>query len=199
MTDNIAMPDGAVLATKQVAGAHRPRITVGDDLSGAMMTVTDGHHDVHSETAYHAEIVDTTMLITEYIGISFTTPPAATARVHIFIEWGSMSIAHIELLEAPALANGSALGSFNRARFSDKATAVTNLKSYDSTGIDTIGGGTQLWAEYGFASFKTGSRSASQDEWVLAPSASYAIKLTADANSNAGQIDLSWYEHPDAP
>ena len=197
MTDNFAMPDGVVLATKQVAGAHRPRIAVGDDISGAAITITDGHHDVHDETAYHAGVVDIAMLITEYIGVSFTTPPAATARVHLFIEWGGKAIAHIELLEAPTLANGSTLVSYNRARFSGKTTAVTDLLSYDSTGIDTIGGGTQLWAEYGFASFKTGSRSSSQDEWVLAPSTSYAVKLTADANANAGQVDLTWYEHPD--
>ncbi len=200
MTDNVALPDLAVLATKEVDSANRLRVAVGDDISGAAMIITDGHHEVHAGHAYHAMTVDTSSTTADYIGISFTTPTAAVGRMHLLVCWVSKAAAHTELIEAPDLANGSAHTAYNRARFSDHTSDLSSLLSYNSTvGGATITGGTVLWSEYTWVDFKTGMRSRAQAEWVLAASTSYAVKTTADAVNNAESVCMIWYEHVDSP
>ncbi len=34
-------------------------------------------------------------------------------------------------------------------------------------------------------------------EWMLEQNTQYAVRLTSDVSSNAGQIILDWYEHTD--
>jgi hypothetical protein len=174
---------------------------VVDDISGAQATISFAHHEIHEEDAYTANFVipGVTGSITEYLGIGFTTPPAAVKRIHMIGEFQSGAAAHVEVIEIPTvLTGGVTLAAYNHARFSTNVTKLKGLTSYDSTGAGVITGGTAISSLYVWTGNKAGGGARGVAEFILKPETVYAIKLTFDANNNGGHILLNWYEHKDA-
>lgn len=172
-----------------------------DPTSNALFITNFPHHKIHEGSAYLLDIVDTSMGNTEYIGVSFTTPAAVAGKIHLIMSFAAKAASHLDLIEIPqTLTNGTVVVPLNRDRNSDNESALTSVKTYDSTASDVItaGTGTVIHDLYTWADKKTGGESRDTDEIILKASTSYAVKLTADAATNAGHIILSWYEHVDS-
>lgn len=168
-----------------------------DGISNALSVIDFAHYEVHEGNSYKADIVDTSMGATEYIGIAFTTPAAEAGLVHIIMGYVSRASAHLELIESPGvLTGGVALTAFNRDRGNANTSNVIGLKSYDSTvGGHVITGGTVIHDLYTWASKQIGDRDRDSGEMILAPATTYAVKLTADEANGAAQVIIVWYEH----
>ena len=198
-----------VIATELNAGVHTFRhVIVTDDGSLVYDSTTESikyvdfaHHKTHEKKAYILSTVDIAMANNDYIGFSFTTPVAAAGRPHFVMKYESKAAAHIELIEIPqTLTNGSVAVPLNRHRDGGGASTLTDVLSYNSIAGDVIlqGTGTVIQDFYTWASKQIGGGARSDREMVLKPSTSYAVLLTADANTNAGHIELTWYEHVDS-
>ncbi len=176
-----------VLATDQI-----------DDITEAVTIVEFPHHEAHEGDAYMAHTVDIAMANNDYIGIVFTTPTSTTARMHMLASFSSKAMVHLDIIRGPSISGGTALTAFNRAEFSTNTSAAANMKSYDSTAGDAITGGTTIHPIYAFAGKQAGNERREDDEIILKSNTVYGFKLIADEASNAGEIQLSWYEHADS-
>lgn len=172
-----------------------------DAMTEGIITITLPHHEIHEEDSYVLELVDTVLDNTEYFGVAFTTPAATTTRIHLIFGFISKAASHIELIEEPeTLTNGTVITPLNRARFSSNNSALTNVKTYDSAGGDviTVGSGLVIHHLYTWTDKKHTTKNRDDDEFILDASTRYAVKFTADAAANAGQIIVTWYEHRDS-
>jgi hypothetical protein len=172
-----------------------------DPTSEALKMISFEHGEIHEGKFFILDLVDTNMANTNYIGISFTTPAAAAGRIHFIMAFASKAAAHLELIEIPqTLTNGTAATPLNRFRDSVNTSGLTSVKTYDSTAGDviTIGTGTIIHDLYAWSDRKIGDKNRDFNEFILKANTSYAVKLTADENTNAGHIILNWYEHIDS-
>jgi len=168
-----------------------------DTVSGVQPVIDAAHFEMHRQYGFVTTLVDTSMANTEYIGLAFTTP-AAPKHVHMMTAFATKAGASLQIIEGPTLSGGTAATAYNRWRDSTNAAAITNFKKYDSAGGDSISGGTVIWDRYAWSDKKsTGVLDRNSDELVLKAATVYAIKLTALADTNAGHIEMNWYEYND--
>jgi hypothetical protein len=164
------------------------------------------HGEIHKGCAYVTEAIDESMANNETIVIAFKTP--AVPEVHMVVDFGAKSSAHVELIEAPvwSTGTGSQLPVYNRDRNSANTTSLledTGGSFVDSDNVvlnpTNLAGGTVIpdGTLYVFAPTGLGSTSRSRGtvETILAVSTLYAFKFEADAGTNAGHLKLRWYEH----
>lgn len=180
-----------------------------DDLNGAVSVIPYEHKEIHSKDSFHVDTTDTSMANNDTLVVAFKTP-AGTKRGHMVIGFHSKGMANIQMLEGPTWDNesGSLLPIYNRFREDapDSSVLLEDAGQASFTATNnlilnpaSLAGGAALDTLYTFASRNRetgGSRGI--HEWVLEPDEQYAIVLTANEASNAGQLIVDWYEHTDA-
>lgn len=180
------------------------RSFVLDDSTHGLTTISTTRQEIHDGHAFCANIVDTNMGDEATLILAFKTPNS-TKMPHPIISWSSKAEAHIELLEAPTWTGGSGsqYSLYNRRRDSsiqsillENTTGVfiaSNKLVKDPTGLT---GGSVLWRGYNWGDKKTPTiPNRDEEEWSLKPNTQYAVRLTADAITNAGFFCVVWFEH----
>ena len=166
-----------------------------DKSTGALITITYAHHEIHDGDMYHcfdssdnlgAETGDRIQLV-------FTTADIAK-RAHIIFETYGSGEHYVTLREAPAAGTGgAAVTIYNRNRGSSNTpSAITAVTKDDSNAT----GGALLFGHYIGAGKTSGGSVRGVEEWILAPNTKYALRCYATADINA-YIEMSWYEHVD--
>lgn len=168
--------------------------------------VTDiTHHQVHEGESFECEAHDIDMGSADTIVLAFKTP-SGPKQIHLAVAYASKADAHVDLLEAPTwtASSGTQKTIFNRFRDSAEASVVLEDKGTGSfvasdnmiQDPDSLAGGEIVDSSYNWSDRKTTFSDRGDSEFVLKVNTQYAVRLTADAGTNAGQIKLSWYEHP---
>ena len=196
--------------------AQRPRTWFGitsedqypaivDQGSSALVGVSFAHHNLHAGKSYEVTAVDLSMQDTDKLIVAFRT--GATGNVHLLIEFATTIGGHLELIEGPTWTTntGTATTVYNR-RFDSSNTSLIEEDKSDTPAWTAgavlvnptgLSGGTVKDVRYLLAAnaAREGGARRGTSEWVLAPSTQYAVKYTADGNSNGGFVSLTWYEH----
>lgn len=179
-----------------------------DATTGDIRPTEGSHAHIHEGMAYEVCGVNLNMASAATLILAFKTP-SAPARLHFVVEFTSLVKSHIELLEGPTWTQGTGtqvaihnrrrdtsmrssgvLEDQGQASFIASDTAILDPTiTDDGAVIDTL---------YAFA-IKNRSTGQGRDrtEWDLEPDTLYAVRLTSDDNSGAGQLILNWYEHDD--
>ena len=179
-----------------------------DTLFKTPVVINVEHHEIHEGGSFLCSTVNATMSDTETLALCFKTP-AGTKRAHMFVGYVSKLSGHLDLLEAPTWTTGSGTQQpiYNRKRLAGMTASVL-LEDTTSTFVangamvrnpGSLAGGTSIEQYYTFGKKDKigGGGHHSDDEWILKPDTLYALRFTADENSNGGQIMLNWYEHTD--
>lgn len=184
------------------------RLAGFDNLFKVLLTLDAPHHEIHEGDSFCSSAVDTSMGNGDTLVLAFKTM-AGTKRAHIVVQFLALSGGHVEILEGPTWDNesGSLNPIFNRKRTSPALLSEmledSGQAAFTATGNlvlnpTTLAGGTALCPEYSFGTVSKPAVSGRElVEWVLRPDTQYAVRLTADAASNKGQLILAWYEHMD--
>ena len=169
--------------------------------------IDSAHHEIHEGDSYMAYNDELTMATTETINFAFKTPPAATKKIHMVIEYETLIGGYIEVLEAATWTaqTGTAFVPINRHRDSSNSSALlgdetttiftANEIAYDVTTILTTNASTIYLDRAPGAQNKKAHASRAMEEIILKSATTYVIRFTAVGNSNSGFIRLSWYEH----
>ncbi len=177
-----------------------------DDLHLAPVIMDITHHQIHEQESYECSTVDTSMGAADTLVLAFKTPPTPT-RIHIVVGYASKAAAHIDVLEGPTwdASSGTQKAIFNRYRDFAGTSAILENQGTGSFAASNnmnrnptnLAGGTIVDDSYNWSDRKTTFEDRGDTEIILKADTQYAIRLTTDDASNAGQIKLSWYEHPD--
>ena len=186
---------------------NNTRLVELDNLFKALLVIDTAHHEIHEGDGFHCVGADTSMSDAETLILAFKTP-AGTKRAHMTFDYGALVAGRLELIEGPTWTEetGSAANIFNHQRASSKTPMLLENRAQvtftaseemilNPTGLS---GGTAILLGHVYGSKQAGGgRDRGTAEWVLAPGVAYAVRFTADGNSNAGVIILDWYEHTD--
>ncbi len=189
-----------------------------DGMSGAAIVVDHQESFLHQGKMFHAHYESDptdSNLIGEETAIGFTTPAAASGRVHMIIDVRADEESVWELREDPAivLGSGNELNPLNRFRDSANRSAlignnatlpVNAYTTYDVGEANTAGlaGGEIL--EHETIAIAGGppfggvgnAEARGEREWILMADTEYVIILTCSSNNNTThEISLTWYEH----
>lgn len=184
------------LTSKTYTPAGREVVMV-EEITGARPTITSDHANIHNGIAFTT-------------ANKFTLAAAASGYLEIIVPAGAyihfkpVSMQSdgpkitVQLIEAPTLTTGStAVIPVNRRRIGTPAISVVTVKNNPtavSAGTvldqDYIGGGSSAGG-----STTSGGMAINDNEWVLKPATTYAIKVT---NGGSGSADVNiktfWYE-----
>jgi len=163
------------------------------------------HAEIHKGKHFVATIFDEAMGDNEILELCFKTP--TDKEYHMTINYAGKVAGHVELLGS-ADWSGGATG--EQVEVTNRNQTINSLSTvlddfiavgvYESSGMMVKGvsglAGTTLWESWNFAVKNQGGVAAggSRDEFILAPDTKYAIKYHANAGSNAGFLELNWYE-----
>ena len=179
-----------------------------DALTGVDIGISYPHHEIHGGSSFVCDAVDIDMGDTDTLVLAFQTA-AGTKRVHILVDYITLTGGHVDILEGPTWDNesGDLNPIFNRKREAamESSNILEDSGQAPFTATDNmilnpanLAGGTIVHCLYAFGNknqFSGGAREV--DELILKPDTQYAYRFTADAASNAAQMTLNWYEHTD--
>ena len=191
-----------------------PRV---DSMTGAQLGIDYPHHEIHGGSSFAVDYSETTAATDDHrTGIAFTTPAAASGRVHFIVTATASQPAEFFLLESAVFVDGTqgTPGTvMNRFRGNANTSAVSNLEGaanansfskFDEaefTAATFTGGGTGLAhgiLEGGSGPFAVGGASRGAQEWILDASTIYCFYIqNIGANANTHNIEANWYEHVD--
>lgn len=209
----------AILVVVVCVAAQRPRTWFGitseaqypvdvDQTSSALMVIAFAHHELHEGDSYEVTAADESMSNNDTLIIAFRT--GATKNTHMLISFQATIAGHIDLIEGPTwdTNTGTATTVHNRRRDSSNTSLIEEDKSdtpawtagavlVNPTGLAD---GTVIDTRYALAAqaAREGGGERGTVEWVLTTSTQYAVRFTADGNSNGGFVSLNWYEHTDS-
>ena len=173
-----------------------------DKSTGAQITITYPHHEVHSGSSFRASHFAAGGSGTKAT-ISFTT--ADTDKwLHVIFTSRSNVEAIFTFGEGATVtgSSGSDYAPRNRNRNSTKTSGVSGAGSAGAAGNCTVGGtvtdfGTILEQLHFGSGVKVGGDTRGTAEWVLAPNTVYAVEIESQAASSEVFVDADWYEHSD--
>lgn len=176
-----------------------------DDNTGAVTTIKLSHNKVHDEDAYKSDTVDESMADEATLVLAFKTPNT-TVWIHLIVELAVKAASHLEILEGPTwdTNSGTVNPIYNRNRNSSNVSVLLEDKTatpvFTATGNvllnpSNLAGGTVIHDFYVFSDKKFGGQQRDAEEFILKQNKTYAIKIEADAATNAAQLTLNWYEH----
>jgi len=172
-----------------------------DSLTETKKRMSLEHYEIHKGGSYTVSVVDESMGDNDTLIIAFQT---GTPEIHVVISYDCKVSCHVDLIENPSWdsTSGSAVTIFNRNRNSPNTSTVKGNKSgvFVANQIvenpTNLAGGTVLPPNYAFGTKQGGLEMIrGQHEFILKTDEEYAIRLTADGESNAGFIKLNWYEN----
>ena len=167
-------------------------------------TILYAHSELHRGKSYTCGITDESMADGDEIALCFKT---STKEMHMIAHYGVKAAGHIEILESPNWSGGQTgtqVDIYNRHRrvgfgtgfvTTDwQATGVFENSGNMVQGVIGLAGGAVIWDDYLFAQIAGGSVQRGTSEVVLKTGTQYAIRIEADAGSNAAHLRLDWYE-----
>ena len=166
-----------------------------DDVDEVLVTIDFVHHEIHEGNHYTATIYDNDVDIVGPKYVRVTTP--ATGATHfIFSVTGDAGFL-AEFYEDPTLdAAGAAVARINNNRVSVNTADVTVFQ--DTTTQAPNNDGTLLWAALagagGNPAQSNSGQSGARQEFILAVSEDYLVKVTSLADNTAINIQAEWYE-----
>lgn len=183
-----------------------------DELTGAMITITSQHYEVHEGHYFKSDIEDLSMADTANLTFAFKTM-AGTKTAHIWIEFTTLVGGHFRIWEDVTWTTntGTLVPIYNRKReasmnssglLEDKTatpvfTATDNVL-LNPDGLD-ISSATLLhhFIAWGKKEKLQAQGARDAEELILKPDTQYAITFTSSGGSNKAQMILNWYEHTD--
>jgi len=181
-----------------------PNVRRKDELGKWRYTLS--HHETHQGDHYSAYQVDESMADGDKLTFTFKTPNT-DKHIHILINFASKAGCHITIAEGATWvrkAVGDVVTIYNHRRQDPKESGIlSNIAQTDfnagmlmGTDDQSLVNTTIIKADYIFgAANKGGGTSRGTAERVLLKDTQYAIQLETDGGSNAGFIELNWYEH----
>lgn len=198
-----------LLAAVTVFAANNYHLDIAnmvETLSDSVITIGVEHGFAHAGKAFYCDTADITMADTETLILAFKTPNT-DKLVHLVVDFASKAGGHLDIIEGPGWTTqtGSQVSIFNRKRSSTNASVL--LEDSQAGGFAANGkmvlnpssftGGSSIRNLYVFTA--TGGRgrgsTRASGEIILKPNTTYGVKYTADGSTNAGALDLVWYEH----
>ena len=177
-----------------------------DSTSRANVVLTHLHHEGHEGMSFYASAADASMANTDTLVLAFKVP-TGTVLPHFAFEFASLGAIHIDLLEGTVWTAGSGSQSplYNRKRSSSNSSVLQEDTAGSFSATDNFvlnptitDAGTAIRTVHAFAERPfDGVEEIGGEEWILNSNTTYALRLTADAGSNAGYISCFWYEHAD--
>ena len=169
-----------------------------ESLSRAQMVIGQNHAQVHLGQAFQLRLVDAALINTDVIELEMITP-AVGAEIHVkeMEFYTDQASAHIELIEAPTITDGTnPVPILNKNRNSDK---VSEVIAWDDP--TSISAGTLLDEFYfGGGTFPKPIGGIGNDdwEWVFLEGTKYLLRLTNDSGATAIVfMRVVWYELPE--
>ena len=178
----------------------------GDRITGALMSMSYEHHEIHAGSMFEATISDADFDANDTINICFKTAPG-DKKLHMVADPDSSLLATFTILEGATVTadSGTEAAPYNRNRDSSNTSIIyditaapsQNSYSYNCTITDD---GTTIHSEAigsGGRGVVFGRRDA--NEWVLASDTVYGFRLTRSAatDNGIGFLTLIWYEPTD--
>lgn len=193
----------------QVVDSDGDIITI-DEVTGAITAIEYEHHELHMGDSFSCWYMQTVSDTGDKSIISFRT--ANSARwVHLTLTASATVMAHVRVLEAPAITNntGATLAVYNRNRNSTTQSTVIDTSQNPSLSgsatyfteltMGNVVGGTELAHEHlgtGEGKKTVGGTARGQQEWILLPNTLYAVEMeSTNDDDNIHIITLNWYEH----
>ena len=192
--------------------AIRPVGSLVDSVSGALITITQAHHETHEGDAFVADFLDESMADDDTIVLVFKTMTGSTMRAHMITQFSTLVGGDLKLWEGATWTaeSGTSINIRNRKRgasmdssglLADQAQAgfvAADVIHANPTGLNT--GSAVLLQDivaWGKKDKLLAGGSRDNDEWLLKPDTQYAVVFTAEGGSNKAHVILNWYEHTD--
>ena len=193
-TDGATYTEGDVGHLSLGVGGGKYKALQTDSVSGSLISISYGHHEVHDGNAYWVSN-NATLGNGEINTVSLKTPNT-TKWSHLLLQVDSSAEAVFDVLEdVTGIASGAASVPMNFNRNTTNTSGNT-CKVGDTTGADVIvpTGGTSIWLEtLGVKGIVT-SR-VNDSELILKQNSQYLFRVTNGATANNCTILLIWYEH----
>ena len=165
----------------------------------------NSHNEIHQGDHYRctANIPTATAAV---LLIAFKSP-TSTKLKHLFVEWWSESLAHLEILEAATWTTntGTLINIYNSYRDSTNTSEMeedktatpawqANMKMLQDVSVPA---GTVLagWTEYAWAAKKIEADRRADDELIIKSNVQYIVRITSDDGNKGLGLSLNWYEH----
>lgn len=179
--------DNVTIKAKNEAGSII--VLRADNLTGALISITQSHHEIHIGESFSLYDVN------DIAGsgnrtLTIYTPNASMGYVHLVFDVESEAEADFELYEGSVLSNnGTALTPYNRNRTSSN-TALTVIEHTPT--ITSLG--TLLAQRHWGSGRGVGGGDRGTDEWILQANTRYLIRVTNSvASANHYSLKMVWY------
>ncbi|HDY86788.1 MAG TPA: hypothetical protein ENH82_01585 [bacterium] len=163
----------------------------GDDRQ-KLVTMAFGHHKIHTEESFVAQVSNTVATADNSLTMYFKSPDS-TIRIHLVPGVSADNEGDFELRESATVSlSGTVITIFNRDRNSSEVSTVLVRDTPTITAS-----GTQLaLTRIGSTGFKesAGGSSAGRREWLLKQGTVYLMRFTAENNDTEVTIEADWYE-----
>lgn len=170
-----------------------------------LKTIDYAHAEIHKGNSFVTSIFDEDMGDNEILVLCFKTP--TDKEFHMTFNYAGKLAGHVEVLSAASWSGGQTgtqVEVFNRNQTLNTESTVkddwTVVGVFETSGMMVKGvsglAGTKVWETWNFAAKNQGGipGNLSREEFILAPDTKYAVKYHANAASNAGYLELNWYE-----
>lgn len=179
-----------------------------DAITGALATVTHGHHEIHEGRAFAVSVIDIVFNKSDEINVCFTTPDT-TRWKHAVALVNCSTNSVFSILRGPTITAGTgvAYAPRNRNENSDNTSGAWSMAAIPIQGQVTLNAtiaadGFVLHQEIlGGGKNKSGAGGLRDlDEYMLRQNTTYAYRLAgtgSGSDNSLGGMHLSWYEHVD--
>lgn len=167
---------------------------IGHLISQGYIIIDIVHERIHEGNHYTVNTNQTGLDIDDTLKIGITVPAkAGNVSYHMVSKISATGTGEICFFEGSTFTGGTALPVFNSNRNSSNTTSLTFVKDPTVT-VD----GTDIYhTTLGSSSpgRQVGGETNGREEYILKYSTKYTLCFTSLANSNTGNIDLSFYEN----
>lgn len=172
-----------------------PLVLAQDEITGAIITIDSFHHEIHEGEAFIVSALDLNVADDGTVILHITPGPTFS---HLIFTGSCGGDATIEFLEDPQITGGAAVSERNMKRTAAEPGDSVVLEN-PTINVDgnllfdcLLPGGTGGNAPGGILGLRPNS------EWILNPSATYAVRLTnISGNAKPACLILEWYEESD--
>ena len=168
-----------------------------DKSTGALTTITYGHHEIHEGDSFHCAVSTASIggEVGDHLHLTFTTADVAK-KAHMVFHVESTGGVAVTLTEGwtGGGTSGSSKPIYNRNRSSTNTSASIPTVT---TGAAVTTGGTVLMTRHIGAGKTSGGGLRASDEWILKPNTKYSLRAHDTTTGVSTFIEMDWYDHAD--
>ncbi len=167
--------------------------------SGALLGITNAHHQVHEGNHFTYSQSDADFDIADAVELLIITPNT-TKWAHMIFDIEAVLDTTVEIYENTAAAGHTVLAAqtaFNNNRNSGTSNTTT-INTHNDDGAD----GTLIFKSVfgvstgtGINHITGGGAERAREEWILKQNSKYVLKITSGTDNSVMSLKLSWYEH----